>query len=672
MENKRKNRWILILVLALAISVALYAAGALIGAASAETAKETASVAALCVLCTILTLLAANIIASMLYVKAKNKMNAEERTRYLNYRKESAKANLIKSVRKIRRIRISIQIYTVFILLLSAAYPFLCGFVGQSGTTIISVYLFYGFLQRIHRTDKADFEGYSDKKDFPRIYAIAEKAAKEVGTPGEIKIIFTFDCNAGIAKIGKVNSLQIGAVLLDVLTEDELYAILIHEFAHLTKKCYPHNKEVSLFDYISSAGSETFAQYTNLLFKFPQILFAWEFSVYRAVASESIESVADSAVLEHGCPQDAVNAMAKINYADFFSYEIGDFIPENYYEPEECRPDKVSRYVRAFRKAIPQRKDAWDSILANEIEPRSASHPIFRNRMAALGISSYETLLPENNDEYRQECARVLEKADKEDHDYAKEGYEAERKENYLEPLAMVEKWKESGTNPPAEEARPLIDALARLGMRAENEALCDSIIAETENKFALPHAYMTKGKIMLLRYDKGGIDYMYKAMDINSNYIDWGLDEIGAFCCRMGLEKELLEYREKAVEYAQSQMDKYDETGTLTARDNILPSDMPADLLDEIVSFMKNADEKEQLRAVYHVKKQISEDFGTDVFMLVFRNDYDNDACGELYDKIFNFLDTHPTDRQFSLFVYDKSFDAALKKAKNYIVFER
>jgi hypothetical protein len=68
----------------------------------------------------------------------------------------------------------------------------------------------------------------------------------------------------------------------------------------------------------------------------------------------------------------------------------------------------------------------------------------------------------------------------------------------------------------------------------------------------------------------------MYKAMDINSNYIDWGLDEIGAFCCRMGLEKELLEYREKAVEYAQSQMDKYDETGTLTARDNILPSDSP------------------------------------------------------------------------------------------------
>ena len=95
MENKQKNKWILILVLALAISIALYAAGALIGAASAETAKETASFAALCVLCTILVLLAANIVASMLYVKAKNKMNAEERTRYLNERNESAKADLI-------------------------------------------------------------------------------------------------------------------------------------------------------------------------------------------------------------------------------------------------------------------------------------------------------------------------------------------------------------------------------------------------------------------------------------------------------------------------------------------------------------------------------------------------------------------------------------------------
>ena len=208
--------------------------------------------------------------------------------------------------------------------------------------------------------------------------------------------------------------------------------------------------------------------------------------------------------------------------------------------------------------------------------------------------------------------------------------------------------------------------------MHDEREALCDSIIAETENKFALPHAYMNKGKVMLLRYDKGGIDYIYKAMEINSNYIDWGLDEIGAFCCRMGLEKELLKYREKAVEYTQSQMDKYDETGTLTPKDNVSASDMPAELLDEIVSFMKNADEKEQLRAVYLVKKQIAEDFSTDVFMLVFRIDYDNEACGELYDKIFNFLDTHPTDRQFSLFVYDKSYDAVLKKAQNYIVFER
>ena len=236
----------------------------------------------------------------------------------------------------------------------------------------------------------------------------------------------------------------------------------------------------------------------------------------------------------------------------------------------------------------------------------------------------------------------------------------------------MVEEWRKSGKNPPAEEARPLIEALNMLCMYDELEALCDALIAETENKFALPYAYMSKGKLLLMRYDKSGIDYMYKAMDDNHNYIEWGLDEIGEFCCMMGLADELEEYRRKAVEYAQAKEDKYDGAGELSASDNVVQSDMPAELLEEIISFIRDADEKEQVRAVYLVKKIITEDFSSDVFMLVFRVDYDGEACTKLYREVFDFLDTHPSDKQFSLFVYDSSYNAVLKKAKDYIVFER
>ena len=109
-----------------------------------------------------------------------------------------------------------------------------------------------------------------------------------------------------------------------------------------------------------------------------------------------------------------------------------------------------------------------------------------------------------------------------------------------------------------------------------------------------------------------------------------------------------------------------------LSAGDNVVQSDMPAELLDEIVSFIQGADEKEQVRAVYLVKKIITDDFSSDIFLLVFRNDYDGEACSALYRKVFDFLDTHPSDKQFSLFVYDKSYNAVLKKVKDYIVFER
>lgn len=670
-EKQGKNFWLKI-ILAFACTLAIYAVGAVTGAGLGEAAKEAGAFAALAVLAVLALLLVFNAAATPIYKRSKDKMNVAEHQSYLAERKESAKKDLEKSVRKIKRIRVGIELYTVFLALLASAYAFLCGFSGETGTTLIGIYIFYGLFRRIRRVTEADFDGYSEEKDFPHIYALAKRAAKELGVEGEIKIDFLYDCNAGIAKIGKVNSLQIGAVLLDVLTEEELYSILLHEFAHLTKKCHPAGKELLLFDYIANTDDSFFSQFTNLLFKFPEHLFAWEFFIYRAVASSTIEAIADSAVLEHGDPQSAINGMAKIEYYNYFGNELHNFIPELFYETESPREDKLSIYIAALRRAIPARKEAWDAFLKNEIEPRSASHPIFRNRMAALGVSSYETVLPEGQSPYRLECAKVLAQADRELFDSAKETYEKEREEKYLAPMQKVEEWRKSGKNPPAEEARPLIDALATLSMYEELEALCDSLIEGTENKFALPHAYMNKGKLMLLRYDKGGIGYIYKAMEINHNYVEWGLDEIGSFCCKMGLEAELEEYRRRACEFAQDEKDKYGEAGSLSAGDKISDSDMPAELLAEILEFMKNADEKEQLRAVYLVKKTITDDFGTDAFLLVLRTDYDGEACTALYEKIFNFLDTHPTDRHFSLCIYDRSYDAVLKKAKNYVVFER
>ena len=670
-QNVKKTFW-LKLIAAFVCNAAVYAAGALASAGASEAAREAAAIPALIALVSMAVLLVANLAATQIYKKSKDAMSVEQKQNYLDERKSSARENLSKSVRRVKRIRIGIEIYTVLLAVLAVTYVFACGFSGESGSTLIGLYIFYGLIRRIHRVNKSDFTGYSEEKDFPTIYAIAKKAAENVGVEGEIKIMFTWDCNAGIAKIGNVNSLQLGAVLLDLLSKEELYSVLVHEFAHLTKKCYPAKKEFALFSYITNTDNSHFSQYTNLFFKFPEIFFAYEFFIYRCVASSTIEAIADSAVLEHGNPQDAISGLAKIDYEYFFGKELYKFIPEPYYKPEACREDARRAYAAALRRAIGERKDAWDGFLKNEIEARSASHPTLKNRMAALGVAEYTVALPEGESPYRRECAAALEKVDREIYDAEKETYAEEREEKYLAPMRTVEEWKRSGKNPPAEEVRPLIDALASLCLYGEMETLCDALIAETENKFALPYVYMAKGHLLLMRYDKSGIDYMYKALEDNHNYIEWALDEIGEFCCRMGLAEELEEYRRKAVEYDQAQEDKYDGAGELSAGDNVVQSDMPAELLGEIVSFIQGADEKEQVRAVYLVKKIITDDFSSDIFLLVFRNDYDGEACSALYRKVFDFLDTHPSDKQFSLFVYDKSYNAVLKKVKDYIVFER
>ena len=671
MEKEKNLSW-LWLIPAFICSIAFYALGAFICKDMGESAKNTLAIATISVLALIVLIFLASILGSLIFTKSKKKMSVAEMQNYLSERRQSVRADLEKSVRKLRRIRVLTQIYTAFIVVLAAACAFLLGATGSSGVSVVALYLFYGFFVRFRRSEKADFEGYADEKDYPQIYAVAKRAAKNIGVPGDIKIMFTYDCNAAIAKIEKVNALRLGALLLDVLTEEELYNVLVHEFAHLTAKCRPTRKEFALYGYVSNTDGSFMANFADLMFKLPYTVFAWEFIMYRITASAAVETIADSAVLEYGDAQTAVNGMAKLAYSDRFSDEMRNFITEHFCASEEMRTDVMSVKASAFRRAIEERREAWNTMLMNEIEPRTASHPIFRHRMESLGIKSFETLLPCDKTPYREECEKVLTQADKEIYEDGKESYAQRRAEEYLAPMETVNKWHESGETPPAEEARPLFDALTTLGMAEEAEALCDELMAKTDNKFALAHAHYIKGIIMLGRYDKGGIAHIYEAMDTNSNYVDWGLDDIGGFCCKMGLEKELEEYREKALVYAQDQEDKYDETGTLSAKDKISESDMPRELLDEIVGFIKRSDEKEQINAVYLVKKTITNDFSTDIFLLAFRSDSDDKACEEVYDKIFNFLDTHPTDRQFSLFVYDKSYDAALKKVKNYIVYER
>ena len=181
----------------------------------------------------------------------------------------------------------------------------------------------------------------------------------------------------------------------------------------------------------------------------------------------------------------------------------------------------------------------------------------------------------------------------------------------------------------------------------------------------------MTKGMIMLDRYDKGGIEHLYEAIEINHNYAEQGSEAIGEFCCIMGLEEELEEYRERALDYGQREIDQYSKANQLTSADTLVPDDMPKDMLEDILGYIKAADTGKDVLRVYLVKKIITEEYSPSVFVLQFKAEAEEERTFEVMDKVFNHLDTRPENWEFSLFYYDAQTAPAVAKVKESCVYD-
>ncbi len=660
------------LVAAIILTLLCAVLGALLRPMFSEAVIDLLGFVALGAIGLIVVMIVFNVIAVRLYKKNKE-MSVRQAQQYYLERRDRAQADLPRAVRKIVFLRRAIGVYSALILLISMFIAFGMGIGGASyGLTIFPLYILAGYFNRVQIGEpKFKFEGYTNPADYPTLHALAHRAARALGKDGEIRIVLLSNCNAGIAKIGKTYSLQLGIMLLDVLSEEELYQILLHEFAHLTKDGNPTDREFRLFAYITDQPQNTGTSLLGILFSFFDVLYVYEYIFYRLTSSVSIEQIADSAILTHGDPKIASGALAKIAFSDLFDNEMSDFI-EHYFAPEQMRQNQATLLCDSFRRAIKQRQDFWKELLMREIQPRNASHPIFRLRLQALGETDFDVILPPENGTYYEECQKAKIALDRENYEARKDAYEKERQEVYLAPLKIVEQWRAADRAVAAEEARPVIDALLALDFNEELEQLCDRIISETENQFATPHAHMTKGALLLRRYDKTGIDHIYRAIELNNNYVEDGLELIGNFCCRMGLQQELDDYRERAIELHQFQTDQYDKISVLQANDNLVPDTMPREMLDSILAYIHNVSDG-QVSRVYLVRKIVSSTFFASVFVIRFRADADFDAqkAQGVMQKIFNHLDTRPEDWHFSLFVYDAQTATAVGKVADSCVYD-
>lgn len=496
-----------------------------------------------------------------------------------------------------------------------------------------------------------DQNGYVSAQDYPTLYALAEKARDTLGCAGEIHIQLTPDCNAGIALVGKAYSVMLGTTLLKLLSEQELYACLLHEFGHAVNKTPQQKKLESYVAWLSGDATHYFlSRLCETLFLYPTARYTFEHGLYLYAISIIEETNADRAAVEYANAEAFASLLLKLKYNELYEWEQPTHEHTSDFSDETPKHDFAHRDISLLYEAFAAREADWKALVDKEILARNASHPTVSMRLAAMHITDYHLLPFPTEDAYACECEKALCQLETEIIEKAIEPqYDFLREERYLEPLADITAWEEAGKPLKPETYADLFSDLYTLGRMSEAEALTDRAIAEFSD-YSTRFACFNKGQFLLRRYDPTGVELLYAAME-NSNYIEDALQLIGMFACIVGDQEMLDGYRERAMEMVQKERDEYSHLSELLPSDRLSAERLPPELLQGIIDCV-NAMENAPVQEVYVLHKQISDTFSTTPVILRFRKDVGNAAKQTALNAMFQYLDT--ADWQFSLFDYE------------------
>lgn len=656
-RSKEKKKDALVWVISCFLSILGEISGVLFFSKS-ELNQTWTMIAEISVMLFVCLLIPINFLLKKQNVKKIEGMNAAElQSFYLSHR-ENAEETTLKQLKSLKKIRLYTAFYSVF---LTAAAIFISVFSYLPDrswisipTMIFSLLIYHEVLLRLIKPfSKKDFDEddlYVSESEFPHLYAMAKKARDEIGCKGDIKIALITDGNAGIAQIDGVYSIQLGTIMLSTINEEELFCILLHEFSHIiweNKYCAKETKHYWKITHLAESNIK--ATPFKPLYLFADLIYFQNYELFRYASSLIIEETADKAMCIQADGKIAASALIKLKYFEFFTWEEGTTDKISPFASKNPNKAFITSVCNEFKEAIKTNEDKWNSLIDLEILSRSASHPTTKMRLDALGATKTETVESFNSEEYIAETKKALSYTDELYWKYNEE-YFKERHKEYLDAKERVDKWEAEGKKIVAEEYAGIVHNLRTLGRASDAISVCDRAIEELSNS-AAAYAFYMKGNFLIHQYDSLGIEYIYKSMD-NHNYIDEGLEMIGHFCCMTGRQKELDEYREKAIIMAQDQMDKYSKLSELKKDDNLSTEKLPEGMLEKILEYVSSI-ENGRIEKIYLVKKNITEDFSASVFVVKFftaKNNSDEKKDFEIMNKTFNHLDAC-YEHQFCLY---------------------
>ncbi len=563
--------------------------------------------------------------------------------------------------RLLNQLRIGI-VYLVVLVLFAIVILFLSGLSDVSyliPSVLLAIYIFSGFFERLMVIrEKSTFTGHLDRAEFPKIYGALDRASEKLGIREKLTVITDSQFNATVFSEGGRHYINLGVRLLSSLDEIELEQLFLHELAHLSNRDVQNTGKIGrVLDFLLGGQNPNVKHMGNVFFDFPALYLLYCFTVSEMTSSLVKETRADDAILQYGDPSAYASALAKMEYHTLFTNEIDRFMTEPFYAPEEPQPYNAP-YLAHFFRAAKERGAFWRGIIEQELPTLMETHPTFGERWRAIGQPVYDPIFPDLNatDAFTKECREATDRVDRQVMELMKAEYAEERKEAYLKPLDIVEKWEQSGKELlSVDRMTPIIEAYRQLLRYRDVMELCDRLIASDAAPMSLAYVKFVKGIELLNFFDPEGIRLIEEAAESNHNAVEAGYSAIVLFCRRMGMKEELEYYRKKQVELAQVQVDTYGHADSLDPKDDLSVESLPEGRAEAAVEFILSIGQ-DRVSEIYLVRKTVTKDFFVSAYVIRFLDDTDYEIINEVMDRIFQYLDKAPYDWEYALFFYDKT----------------
>lgn len=652
-----RRRAIWLQVLALVLTMLSYFLGLVLGKTLEEGQRQIAEVLAVCLPAGAVLLGALSAWIHRGMARRFERMPVKEMQDWVQAHRDQAERVAEEKLRLLQRIRRGSDGFAAFLALIGLLAAFSVGAAFRMNATfsvlLAAMIADLGLTRFRFPAPKTVLqEGFDllDEQEYPRLYALAQRAALASGRERGFRIVVTPDSNAGIGKIGDLDLIQLGVILLNLLSEEELYTVLLHEYGHTGDRRV--ERETDYADWMENVRDRHMLAFASkFFFSLPDDLYGLHYGLFRFANAIGAESRADRAMAELGDTRVAASALLRTHYADLYQFEESALEHPDRPNFASLLHAMLEEKLELLRAAIRERAEFYNRLIRGEIRSLSASHPLQRERLEALGVTDYVLVEDGSPEEYRNETERALQwleermirRSDPEDY------------RSYHEELCKrVGRWEKEGC-PLDEESYPdTVAALKELGRLHDAMELCQRAMDELPEGSSRAFAQHMRGCWLLHRWDASGIDLIYSAMDTNHNYLQEGLEQIGLFCCLSGNQAELDRYRQRAPVLMQQEKDVFSQIGVLQKGDRLSAEELPEALRERILASLREIDHG-QIETAYLLHKQISPDFSTSPMIVRFREETGPDAREETLHRIFLCLDA-VEDWQFSLFSYEEA----------------